>query len=154
MVCTGSGEANNARVNESVSSQEEHNDEEDEHGHSAADGHYGYSSDPSDDNAEEYPSFQQDYYVDEEGIEDAMEDLDYLEGESEIVFQNSATLQVIEKDTAVDYTGVVKVVKNYDPESDTATAFVEFSTPEVPSLYRADIVRDSVVIVSVERFCC
>lgn len=156
LVCTASEETNTNQVKETVYSQEDNDVKEDENSTSAAEEYENNYEDEDygqyDASAEDYTDYEQDYYVDEQGIEDAMEDVDYFEGESDIVFEEEATLQVVEEDTAVDYKGIAKVVKNYDPDTDSAVAYVEFSTIEIPTLYKANIVKNSVAIVSVTHF--
>lgn len=92
--------------------------------------------------------YEPDYYVDEEGIGDAMEELD-VEGVKELVFENEVHVEVMDSSTSVEYDGVIKLLKKYDEDKEDDVGCIVFSTPEVNALYKADIVEGMNAIVSI-----
>lgn len=137
-MCTANGINSDSRVNEIYSAEHENIEGVDADENDSSCRHDDYD-------VEEYDE-QQDY-VDEQGIEDAMQDVyDYSNENS--IFENVAMLRVMEDDTEVDYTGDVRIIMSVYSECDQPAAFVDFSTEEVPSLYTTGITKETIVIVS------
>lgn len=135
---TFSGEENSTEVTESeaLAGDAEDNEYEVEEG----DGYYG-----EEDYDELYDGQQ--YYVDEHGIQDAM---------TEIMFDGHAKLTIVEDGSSADYDGVIRLIRGnveapedeHDEQDERVKSFLQFSTPDVPSLYTAEINKDSQTLVS------
>ncbi|XP_065211269.1 ranBP2-like and GRIP domain-containing protein 4 isoform X2 [Planococcus citri] len=83
--------------------------------------------------------YEPDYYVDEDAIGDAMEELDVAV--KEVLFENNVNVEVVQGDTSANYEGGIKLVKKYDDDKEDDVGCIVFSTPEVPAMYKADIVE-------------
>lgn len=94
------------------------------------------------DNNEDYEKHENEFYVDEQGIEDAMVDVDE---DSEIIFNSNIILQIFEDDSAAEYDGVLCVIKEEDTKP-----YIVFSTSEIQSFYKADVENTICSIVSIK----
>ncbi len=86
------------------------------------------------------------YYVDEEGIVEAMEELG---DNAEILFESPVSFEVSESDNIASYDSILRLVKNYGPdEEEEAKSYFIISTHEIPTLYKADVEKNIVPVVS------
>lgn len=90
---------------------------------------------------------EEEHYVDERGIEEAMKELNY-EGDVEVIFEKPAVAQILEGSDPEQYDGVVQLHNRYKASVDEYVCYIVVSTEEFMQLYDAEITNDMTVSVS------